>query len=150
MHIPFSDNRTAIRPASLQRRLLAMLYDAMLILALWMVLGAIGVAINHGEAVEGPLFNSVLFVSSYLFFGFFWTRSGQTLGMIAWHLRVETTTGGRLSWTQALLRFLLAIPSLLLLGMGYWWILLNDEKLSWHDRLSDTRVVQLEKPAKKA
>lgn len=145
MHIPFSNNRTAIRPAPLVRRLLAMLYDSLLVIALWMVLGGIAVAINHGEAVEGPLFNSVLFVSSYLFFAYFWTRSGQTLGMMAWNLRVETTAGGRINWTQALIRFLVAIPSLLLLGAGYWWILLNDEKLSWNDRISDTRVVQLEK-----
>jgi uncharacterized RDD family membrane protein YckC len=150
MHIPFPDNRPALRPAPLARRLLAMLYDSLLIIALWMVLGAIGVAINRGEAVQGPLFNSVLFVSCYGFFAYFWTRSGQTLGMMAWNLRVETTAGGRISLTQALIRFLFAIPSLLLLGAGYWWILLGDEKLSWNDRLSDTRVVQLEKPQKKA
>jgi uncharacterized RDD family membrane protein YckC len=145
MHIPFSNGRPAIRPAGLVRRLLAMLYDSLLIIALWMVLGGIAVAINHGEAVEGPLFNSVLFVSGYLFFAYFWTRSGQTLGMMAWNLRVETAAGGRISWTQALIRFLFAIPSLLLFGAGYWWMLLSDERLSWNDRISDTRVVQLEK-----
>ncbi len=150
MHIPFSDNREVIRSATLVRRLLSMLYDGLLILALWMVLGGIGVAINRGEAVEGPLFKSVLFIASYLFFAYFWTRSGQTLGMIAWNLRVETVAGGRISWIQALIRFMVAIPSVLLLGAGYWWILLSDERLSWNDRMSDTRVVQLEKPKKKA
>lgn len=145
MHIPFSDNREAIRSATLVRRLLSMLYDGLLILALWMVLGGIGVAINHGEAVEGPLFKSVLFIASYLFFAYFWTRSGQTLGMIAWNLRVETVAGGRISWIQALIRFMVAIPSVVLLGAGYWWMLLSDERLSWNDRMSDTRVVQLKK-----
>nr|WP_067287337.1 RDD family protein [Marinobacterium profundum] len=148
MHIPFSDSREAVRSATLVRRLLSMLYDSLLVLALWMVLGGIGVAINHGEAVEGPLLKSVLFISSYLFFAYFWTRSGQTLGMIAWNLRVETLAGGRISWTQALIRFLIAIPSVLLLGAGYWWMLLSDERLSWNDRFSDTRVVQLKKQPK--
>lgn len=145
MHIPFPDRPRAIRPASLIRRLMAMVYDTLLVIALWMVLGGIAVAINHGQAVQGPLWKSVLFVSTYLFFAYFWTRSGQTLGMIAWHLRVQTAEGGHISWSQALLRFLFAIPSALLLGLGYWWILLTDERLAWHDRISDTRVVELEK-----
>jgi uncharacterized RDD family membrane protein YckC len=149
MHSPFSDSREAIRSATLVRRLLSMLYDGLLIIAHWMVLGCIGVAINHGQAVEGPLFKSVLFIASYLFFAYFWTRSGQTLGMIAWNLRVETVAGGRISWMQALIRFMVAIPSALLLGAGYWWMLLSDERLSWNDRISDTRVVQLKKLQKK-
>lgn len=133
------------RPASLIKRLMAMLYDFMLILAIWVVTGFVAVALNDGEAVEGPLFKTALFCITFLFFGFFWTRLGQTLGMQAWRLRVQTLDGYRLTWSRALMRFMLAIISFIPLGMGYIWMLFSDEKLTWHDKLSETCIVQLPK-----
>lgn len=140
----FNDD-TPPSPAGLGRRLMAMFYDLLLLFSIWMLIGFVAVAINQGEAVEGPIMKSVLFTATFLFFGFFWTRSGQTLGMQAWRLRVQTLGGHRLSWSRALLRFMIAIPSLLLFGLGYLWMRFNDERLTWHDRLSDTCVVLLPK-----
>ncbi|GAA0795184.1 RDD family protein [Marinobacterium sediminicola] len=157
MHRPFKQEFAQITPASFIKRLMAMVYDSLLLLALWMVIGAVSVGINGGEAISiesssrttVALFNSALFCATFLFFGFFWTRNGQTLGMLAWRLRVQTMAGGRLSWGQALMRFLLAIPSLGLFGIGFLWMLLTDERLSLHDRWSGSCVVQLPKPEKK-
>ncbi|MBA4503538.1 RDD family protein [Marinobacterium marinum] len=154
MHRPFKQEFAQIAPASFIKRLLAMVYDTLLVIALWMVIGTIAVALNNGEAISidsSPrstiaLFNSALFCATFLFFGFFWTRNGQTLGMLAWRLRVQTMAGGRLSWGQALIRFLIAIPSLGLFGIGFLWMLLTDERLSLHDRWSGSCVVQLPKP----
>ncbi len=156
MHRPFKQEFDQIAPASFIKRLMAMVYDTLLVVALWMVIGAISVGLNGGEAISietSPrstvaLFNSALFCATFLFFGFFWTRNGQTLGMLAWHLRVQTMAGGRLSWGQALVRFMLAIPSLGLFGIGFLWMLLTDERLSLHDRWSGSCVVQLPKPQK--
>jgi uncharacterized RDD family membrane protein YckC len=44
---------------------------------------------------------------------------------------------------QALLRFFSAAASLLCLGAGFWWMLFDKKKLTWHDRYSDSCVVQL-------
>lgn len=155
MHRPFAEEFTDTRPASLVKRLLAMVYDALLVIAIWMIVGGIGVMLNDGEAISAQtsspsavaLFNSALFCITFLFFGFFWTRNGQTLGMLAWRLRVQTLEGGRLSWSKALVRFLCAIPSLSLFGIGLLWMLFTDERLSWHDRWSGSCVVQLPKPS---
>lgn len=133
------------RPASLGKRLLAMTYDLMLVLAIWMGCGFVAVGLNNGEAVEGPLFKTSLFCITFLFFGFFWTRSGQTLGMQAWRIRVQTLDGYRLSWSRSLARFMLSIVSWIPLGLGYIWILFSDERLAWHDKLTETCVVQLPK-----
>lgn len=141
-------NQSSIEQASLPRRLAALVYDGMILTAVLFGVGAAGVALNHGEAVSGPLFESALFIAVFLFNAYFWTRSGQTLGMMAWRLRVQTVEGYSLSWMHSLKRFLVAIISLALGGMGYWWMLLNDEKLTWHDMASNTRVVRLP-PAKK-
>ncbi|GAA0694311.1 RDD family protein [Marinobacterium maritimum] len=156
MHRPFKQEFAQIAPASFIKRLMAMVYDSLLIVALWMVIGAISVGLNGGEAISvetSPrttiaLFNSALFCATFLFFGFFWTRNGQTLGMLAWRLRVQTMAGGRMSWGQSLVRFMLAIPSLGLFGIGFLWMLLTDERLALHDRWSGSCVVQLPKKDK--
>ncbi|MBR9883230.1 MAG: RDD family protein [Oceanospirillales bacterium] len=151
MHRPFRDETTDIRPASFAKRLLAMVYDLLILVAIWLGVAIIATAINQGGVVS-PLgraaMQSAQFCFSFLFFGYFWTRSGQTLGMQAWRIRVQTFDGNRLSWTQALIRFLCAIISWIPLGLGYLWMLFSDEKLTWHDRWSESCVVSLPKKAK--
>lgn len=134
--------------ASLVKRLMAMMYDSLLVLAVWMLVGYIAIAFNDGQAVEGPWFNSILFVVTYGFFALFWVRSGQTLGMIAWCLRVEDNDGYALTLKQALVRYLAAFIALGS-GIGYLWMLFSKNKLAWHDSWSNTRVVQLPKRSKK-
>lgn len=84
-----------------------------------------------------------------LFYCWFWRRNGQTLGMQAWRLRLVDTTGAKPSLAQCLLRCAVAPLSLLLGGLGYWWIWLDRDNCSWHDRLSSTRVQLLPKTKKK-
>lgn len=132
-------------PAGLARRLAAMVYDLLVLIAVWMLVGFAGVAVNGGEANEGPLFQSVLFIVTFAFFAFFWMRAGMTLGMQAWRLRVQNADGRPLSLMQCLVRFIAAIVSLAAGGLGYWWILFDGEKRSWSDIASDSRVVVLPK-----
>ncbi|WP_431025294.1 RDD family protein [Halomonas sp. H5] len=132
-------------PAGLGRRLGAMLYDTLVVIALWVVLGFVAVALNGGEANETPFFHSLLFVASFAFFAFSWMRGGMTLGMQAWRLRIQTPEGISITLTQALLRFLAGLASWAALGLGYWWILFDAEKRSWSDIASGTRVVVLPK-----
>lgn len=136
-------------PAGLMRRLAAMVYDALVLMAVWMLVGFVAVALNGGEANESPLFHSILLVVTFVFFAFFWMRAGMTLGMQAWRLRVQSVDGRSLSLMQALVRFVAAIASLLAGGLGYWWILFDTEKRSWPDMASGSRVVVLPKPRRK-
>ncbi len=129
--------------ASLPRRLAAMLYDSLLIAALWVIVVFIAVAINGGEQVKGPVLQSALFIATFLFFALFWTWKGQTVGMVAWRIRVQTPDGRLISGMQALLRFFSAGASLLCLGAGFWWMLFDKKQLTWHDRYSESCVVQL-------
>jgi len=70
-------------------------------------------------------------------------HGGQTLGMRAWKLQLQNMRPGPISWWQVLLRFMVALLSALLCGLGYLWMLIDKQKLTWHDRYSETRVVQL-------
>jgi len=138
--------------AGLLRRLGAMLYDGLLLLAVLMVATALFLPLTGGEAID-PDGNPVLeFVYRLLllllivgFFGLFWTRRGQTLGMASWRLRVEREDGTLLGWGDALRRLGWAVISLLPLGLGFLWVLFDPERRAWHDRLSRTRVVVLPK-----
>jgi len=146
----FPESFDEVQPAGPLRRLGALLYDFMIIVAIWMMIGAIAVAINQGESTDvsrPAVLQTVLFIITYLFFAFCWTRSGQTLGMMAWRLRVQTPEGMALTWWQALTRYLAACLSLATLGLGYLWMFIDRDGLSLHDRLSSTCIVQL--PAKK-
>ena len=99
--------------AGLLRRLAALFYDALLLVAVLLIAGALTLPFTQGEAVEpgNPFFRTYLFMVAFFFFAWFWTHGGQTLGMRAWRLRVQQRSGGGLSWWHALLRFLSALPA---------------------------------------
>ena len=85
----------------------------------------------------------------FVFFGWFWTHGGQTLGMRAWRLKVTTEDGKGLNWSRAFLRFLLAGLSWLILGLGFIWALFDKRRQTLHDRLSKTMLIQLPKKARR-
>lgn len=136
--------------AGLPRRLAAIVYDTLLALAVLFFAAALALPFTHGEAVKphNPLFTAYLFLVLYFFFAWFWIHGGQTLGMRAWRLRVQTEEGKPISWGQAMLRYLAAWASFLAAGLGYLWMLVDRKKLTWHDRFSDTVIVVLPKPGK--
>lgn len=141
----------------LGRRLAAMLYDSFLLFAIgWCVtavavfmrattVGADAIQASGRAAVAGPVLQLALATAFVAFFGWFWTHTGQTLGMQTWRLRVQQPSGAAITWRQALLRLGCATLSLLALGAGYWWALVDREGCTWHDRCSGTRIVLLPK-----
>lgn len=140
-------DRTSLPHCSLWRRLAAILYDTLLLLALLFVASAIHLAIAGGEARTGSDIVRSLFIVmiAFAFFAFFWLHGGQTLGMRAWRIRLQNRGGGPITPWQAMLRFLAAIVSWLALGLGFLWSLLDKEKLTWHDHFSITELVVLPK-----
>jgi len=113
-----------------------------------------------------------LFVVLGLYFGWFWTRSGQTLAMKTWRIRLVDQHGATVRPTRALLRYLLAwlwfLPGLALaraIGAQGWmmvalpginfvlWaaaIYLDPQRQFLHDRLAKTRLLRLPAHAGKA
>ncbi len=139
-------------PPGLLRRLAAMLYDSLLVVALLMLATVPYVVLTGGGATSHlgrVLFQTYLLAVMFGFFGWFWLHGGQTLGMRAWRLRVVGRDGAPLRPRQALARFGWALPSLLFFGLGLLWVLVDRERLAWHDRLSGTRLVLLPKTRKR-
>ena len=138
--------------AGLPRRLAAMFYDALLLGAVLMIATALLLPLTGGEAITPAghpwlefAYRLVIVGLVVLFFGTFWTRRGQTLGMASWRLRVEREDGKLLTWGDTVKRLAASLISWLPLGLGYFWILFDRAGRAWHDRLSRTRVVLLPK-----
>ena len=139
-------------PANLLRRLGAMLYDALLLAALLMLATGIALVATGGEAIRGDthpllewIYRALLIALTLGFFGLFWTRSGQTLGMAAWRIKAERDDGALLTWRDSAVRLAAAALSWLPAGLGFLWMLVDRDRKTWHDRLSHTRIVRLPK-----
>jgi uncharacterized RDD family membrane protein YckC len=72
---------------------------------------------------------------------FFWTLTGQTLGMTLMGLRVVTTDGHYLSLGRSVRRLIGYLVSALVLWLGFLWILVDDRRQGWHDKIAGTCVV---------
>ena len=136
--------------AGFGRRLAALLYDSVLLLALLVAFTSGAVFLNHGVAVEPKtagawfyLYDAGLIgvIAGYYLLN--WTRSGQTLGMRAWHLRAVTESGKPLTLKAAALRAVFGLLAWTPAALGVLWLYLDPEHLAVHDRLSKTRVVHL-------
>lgn len=125
------------------RLLGVMLYDIMLLVSVLMVAAALAVAFNGGEAIgaNNPFFFIYLIGVAFVFYGWFWTHGGQTLGMRAWQVYLISGNNTGISWQQAFLRFVVGIFSWLPVGLGYWWLWLSPDKLSWHDIASGSYLI---------
>ena len=136
----------------LARRFAAMLYDSLLLAALWFTATALLLAVSGGHLADPDrslwllvTLRACLLLITLLFFAGFWVHGGQTLGMRAWRLKLVSASGGPGSWGRAVWRFAAAIPSVGLLGIGLLWVLIDRERCAVHDRLSGTRLVLLAK-----
>ena len=131
----------------LLRRLAAILYDSLLLLALWFLATVPFIAVEGGESIEagsGPMYlvyQLTLLLVAYGFFVGFWRHRGRTLGMQSWGLQLQTRDGKLPSTGAATIRFFAAILSWLPLGLGFLWQIWDADHLTWHDRLSKTRLV---------
>ncbi|MDF1629094.1 MAG: RDD family protein [Alcanivoracaceae bacterium] len=146
-------------PAPLWRRLVAMIYDGLLLVAVWFITAGIlvsiypktglpmddvsGVMVPSEAALHWLLFPLLLLVT-WGFYAWFWTHGGQTLGMRAWKLLSRDIHRRQMTLLQTVSRFLSGIISTGLLGIG-WLIALLPAKQTLHDSLSSTETVVVPK-----
>jgi len=127
---------------SFLRRLAAVFYDAILLIAVLFFATALLLPFNKGLAFTSEQFfyPPYLFFISGLFYTWFWTHGGQTPGLRAWKMTVLTFDQKPITWKQAILRYIAAILSWLFFGFGFLWIFFDKNQRSWHDRLSKTAL----------
>lgn len=128
---------------SLWRRLMAMAYDCCLLFSVLFCATLLALAVSGGNAFAAgnPFYSAYLALISWFYFVWQWKTGRQTLGMRAWRIYLATRDGGRVGWKNLTLRFVLAGLSLSVLGAGFFWALIDRERLAFHDRFSGTLLV---------
>jgi uncharacterized RDD family membrane protein YckC len=132
--------------ASFGRRLGAIVYDLLLVTAI-VIFAAVPFVLITGDTSKNFWTRSALqlylLAVIFLYYGWFWTHGGQTLGLLTWKLRLVAQDGGKVTWRLAMRRFAAGMLSCASFGIGLLWALVDRDKLAWHDRLSRTRLIQV-------
>jgi uncharacterized RDD family membrane protein YckC len=155
-----------LQAPALLRRLACLVYEGLLVFGVAAVAGALyALAIQQRHALLGQTgLRIVLFVVLGWYFVHFWTRSGQTVAMKTWHVRLVDATGGAVSPGRACVRYMLSwlwfAPALFIARVAGWTsgaqvvgllcagaaayagsTLLRRDRQYWHDIASGTRLV---------
>jgi uncharacterized RDD family membrane protein YckC len=99
---------------------------------------------NTSPIVQALRWVITIFASGVLaaiYFVFFWVLVDKTLGQALLGLRVIRTDGRSISLGFAIRRALGYYVSFIALGLGFLWVLIDDRRQGWHDKLADTVVV---------
>jgi uncharacterized RDD family membrane protein YckC len=137
-------NAGAGLPCGLGRRVLAIIYDALVVVALLLLATALALLAGSGNVTAGkdPLFSLYLLSVWFLYFAWCWRRGGMTVGMRAWRIALRSEDGSSAGWGQCAIRFLVAILSAACLFLGFFWSLFDSQKRAWHDRASRTVLIR--------
>jgi uncharacterized RDD family membrane protein YckC len=133
-----------VQDAPLTRRLLALVYEALLLAAILWCAGLVYTAIEArliGVHARLP-FQIYLVLVTGAYFVWQWTHGGQTLPMKTWRLRIVAKDEAPLDVTRACARYALALAGFCAAGLGFVWALVDRDRLFLHDRLAGTRIVR--------
>ena len=136
-----------MQPAGFLKRILALVYDSLLIAAIVLFLSLLLVFINGSYPESGSFLSFIQFfilvVTGPIFYSYFWiVNKGQTTGMQAWKIKLVTMDETELNIKKTMLRCLISTISFAFIGLGYLWILYDKENLSWSDILTKTKVIK--------
>ena len=136
-----------MQSAGFLKRILALVYDSLLIAAIVLVLSLLLVLVNGGYPESGSFVSFIqFFILGFpgpIFYSYFWIgNKGQTTGMQAWKIKLVTTDETELNINKTMLRCLISTISFACLGLGYLWILYHKDDLSWSDILTKTKVIK--------
>ena len=132
------------RLASLRLRLVSLVYEGILLFAVLFVSSYLflSLARDAQSGLPRAIFQIYLLSVCGAYFVFCWARTGQTLPMKTWRMRIVTKEGSGLSAGRAFRRYLLAIPGMLS-GISLLWASFDRERQFLHDRLAGTRIVRV-------
>ena len=75
----------------------------------------------------------------FIYFPFFWVRSGQTPGMRLMGIKVvRDKDGGPIGWGSAFLRLIGYWISAIVFYLGFIWIFIDKRKRGWYDLMAGT------------
>jgi uncharacterized RDD family membrane protein YckC len=130
--------------APLRVRLMSLFYEGILLFSLVFIASYLFISLARDAQSGLPrlVFQLYLLAVCGAYFLFCWVRSGQTLPMKTWRMCLVMRNGDPVRAPAALLRYLLAIPSMVT-GVGIVWAFFDRDRQFLHDRLAGTRIVRI-------
>ena len=133
------------KKVSLLRIVAATVYDSLLMLGVWFLVGSLALGIKFVFTGEGPPLHpvtgmSLVILSTWLYFAMFWMYGGKTLGMSSWKLRIVSQDGNQITIIQTIIRFLSNIFTISLAGIPLFLRRINKNNSSLSDLLSKTSI----------
>lgn len=163
---PSTSTEVDLQAPSLRRRMAAFLYEGVLLFGVVMIAGYLfSTLTQQRHALQGQwALQAFLFLILAIYFVWFWSRSGQTVAMKAWHIRLVDAKGAAVSQRRALARYVLSwlwflpalaaawlasfrstasIFGLMTAGVVAYALLsrLHPQRQFWHDVVCGTRLV---------
>ena len=134
------------KKVSLLRIVAATVYDSLLMLGVWFLVGSLALGIKFvftGEvsSLHPVTGMSIVILSTWLYFALFWIYGGKTLGMSSWKLRIVSQDGNRITLIQSIIRFLSNIITNSLAGIPLFFRRINKNNRSLSDLLSKTSII---------
>lgn len=133
-----------MRAPSLLKLGACLIYEALVVIALLFACASVFMMLVGADAVRGlkqVFFYLHLWISIGVYFVWCWRKSGQTLAMQTWQLKLLNQDRTLLSANKAIARYVLACISLMLFGLGFVWAVVDRDKLFLHDRLLKTHII---------
>tara|TARA_B100001027_G_scaffold169557_1_gene121149 strand:- start:414 stop:815 length:402 start_codon:yes stop_codon:yes gene_type:complete len=129
---------------SIWRRLASILYDFLLVLAVLIIMSIpfFSFDLQENNLLKITIQIYYYFITQY-FFVWFWVHNQGTLGMKTWKIKIICNNNNRLSYKQAIIRFNVAIFSLLFFGLGFLISFFRKDKKCFHDIISKTALIKL-------
>lgn len=145
--------------APFSRRMGAWLYDVFILFAVEMlavgcVLAAFALGIEIGFSIDGykdagdyltrhpvvsPFFTFYIFAVAASFYAYFWSRStGQSIGMKTWKIKIVSQTGGKITFTQGVIRCATSC-----FGLGNVLVLFDNKNRAFQDYFSNCQVIKI-------
>ncbi len=148
-------------PASLGKRLLAIIYDVLIMFFITFIITLLiqqilvnfqlvpleqvqinaqgdKVAVIPGDSLVTVFLKSLGLIVSFIYLLYYWTKRGQTPGMRVWKIKAINLQGTHPRLLQASLRYVFA-----LFGLGIIWIFFNKKHLALQDVISKTRLIRI-------
>jgi len=130
------------KKVSLLRIVAATVYDSLLMLGVWFLVGSLALGVKFVFTGEVSSLNpvvgmSLVILSTWLYFAMFWIYGGKTLGMSSWKLRIVSQDGNQIT---TIIRFLSNIFTISLAGIPLFLRRINKNNSSLSDLLSKTSI----------
>jgi len=130
-HLAMTPGATSLLPrAAFRERLVALVLDMILVI----IVVQLGDLLDSGRAT---------FLGMLVYHIGFWTWKQTTVGGMICQLKIVRTDGAPLTFADALVRGLSAIFSVVVVFLGFLWVIRDPERQAWHDKVAGTYVVKV-------